>query len=160
MYLLYTSKDCNVLFQTRTAPKHLRLILRFTSFIWSISRHNALPGSVFLGLEYSNCMPRKFRPSICAIGRSMAMKILFCGIWSLMKSDPFAEKTKTILTIPSYINYVLFLLYGSYPDIWNRLFGVEQIPKHSDVQKRFDLDFLNRQFLWQSFSVKVCGMYH
>lgn len=62
-----------------------------------------------------------------------------------------AERLLDILTLG---NYISFLLDGKYPTLLNRLLQMHFVPRErSDLPRQVDVEYMNRQLLWQAFTV-------
>jgi hypothetical protein len=53
------------------------------------------------------------------------------------------------------LNHIAFMFRGKYPDILYRLVGINLIPKEPDQQLLVDVSYMNRQLLWQAFTVQT-----
>jgi hypothetical protein len=53
-----------------------------------------------------------------------------------------------------FANHVTFMLDGKYPSILYRIFGLKLIPKIKDQHHSVDVSYMNRQLLWQAFTVQ------
>ena len=52
----------------------------------------------------------------------------------------------------SLLNFVLFLLYGHYPSIRERLSGLIMTPTQPQTLRQLSYDYMNREILWYGFS--------
>lgn len=52
----------------------------------------------------------------------------------------------------SLVNFILFLLYGSYPTVKERLFGLTMMPSRPQALRQPSYKYMNREILWHGFS--------
>ncbi|PJF16975.1 hypothetical protein PSACC_03218 [Paramicrosporidium saccamoebae] len=76
-------------------------------------------------------------------------------IWCFSLGMAVAGSSFPFMEYLTFLNHIAFMLRGKYPDLLYRLVGINLIPKEPDQQHLVDVSYMNRQLLWQAFTIAV-----
>ena len=62
------------------------------------------------------------------------------------------DSTTAFLKGLSLLNFIIFLLHGSYPSVKERLLGLTMAPSKPQVMRQLSYGYMNREILWHGFS--------
>ncbi len=71
---------------------------------------------------------------------------------SLSSGQKLLNGVLTITRVLSLINFILFLLRGSYPTLKERLLGLSMVPVRPQTLRQMSYEYMNREILWHGFS--------
>ncbi len=138
----------------------LKAAVRFLIWSFSIESTGSTFGQRMLNLAYNGNSSLGLRHKIplflfSVLGNWISERL--DDITPLISSQPrealrIAKIVSTTLKGLSLLNFVLFLLYGHYPSMRERLSGLTMTPTQPQTLRQLSYDYMNREILWYGFS--------
>lgn len=149
-------------FMSRFKPE-LRLFIRWLVWKYSIYESNCTFGQKMMDVHYnaSKGGPITLRHRIglfLVLVIAEWLKERFDFLLSFVTRAPPSSVQKTLDIVTacikslSLVNFILFLLYGSYPTVKERLLGLTMSPSRPQALRQLSYEYMNREILWHGFS--------
>ena len=141
----------------------LKLFIRWLIWKYSVHESNHTFGQKMMDLHYSTGKggPLALRHRIglfLILVIAEWLKERFDVLLSFATQAPPSSLQKALDRITacikglSLLNFVLFLLYGSYPTVKERLLGLTMSPSRPQALRQLSYEYMNREILWHGFS--------
>ena len=141
----------------------LKLFVRWLVWKYSVHESSSTFGQQMMGLRYNSGRdePLKLRH------RLGLFVILVVAEWLQERFDIIAsfvsqarpsaiqkmlDSITAFLKSLSLLNFILFLLHGSYPSLKDRLLGLTMLPSRPQTLRQLSYEYMNREILWHGFS--------
>ena len=152
-------------FISRFKPE-LKLFIRWLVWKYSVHESNSTFGQKMMDLHYnaSNGGPMTLRHRFgifLILVVAEWLKERFDVLLSFVTQAPPSSVQKTLDNITacikgfSLLNFILFLLYGSYPTVKERLLSLTMSPSRPQALRQLSYEYMNREILWHGFSELV-----
>lgn len=138
----------------------LKTLLRMLIWKFSLSYHQSTLGQEMLGLKYNIAGDH-----LSLFQRGGLFVAMVLAEWLLERADTLAAYCPqpsqaqqglawitTALRILALINFILFLIYGQYPALKERMLGLNMIPERPQAIREVSNIYLTREILWHGFS--------
>ena len=149
-------------FISRFKPE-LKLFIRWLVWKYSIYDSNSTFGQKMMDLQYNaskggSITLRHHIGLFLVLVTAEWLKERFDVLLSFVTQAPPSSVQKTLDTVTACIkslslaNFILFLLYGSYPTMKERLLGLTMSPSRPQALRQLSYEYMNREILWHGFS--------
>ena len=149
-------------FISRFKPE-LKLFIRWLVWKYSIYDSNSTFGQKMMDLQYNaskggSITLRHHIGLFLVLVTAEWLKERFDVLLSFVTQAPPSSVQKTLDTVTACIkslslaNFILFLLYGSYPTMKERLLGLTMSPSRPQALWQLSYEYMNREILWHGFS--------
>ncbi|XP_018322284.1 peroxisome biogenesis factor 2 [Agrilus planipennis] len=123
---------------------------------YSLFSHDCTFGQKMLLIKYSNATPLKK----CLYVLLSSLDYVRDKIEDTGRNSSIIKCSKhacSVIKILSFINLCLFIKYGRYPQLVERILGLEQVYSRNVIRRQFGSKYLARELLWNGFiEVLVC----
>lgn len=150
-------------FITRFKPE-LKLFIRWLVWKYSVYDSNSTFGQRMMNLQYNTegagkslTLRHRFGLFLFLVIAEWMKDRLHILLSFLLQAPPsFVQKildsTIACVKLLSLLNFILFLLYGTYPTVRERLLGLTLSPSRPQTLRQLSYDFMNREIIWHGFS--------
>lgn len=149
-------------FINRFKPE-LKLFVRWLVWKYSVSESSSTFGQKMMELHYSSGAggPLKLHQRfglffILVVAEWLRERydvlISFITNAGPSKIQKLLDSITALLKGLSLLNFILFLLYGSYPSLKERLLGLTLSPSRPQAMRQLSYDYMNREIIWHGFS--------
>ena len=155
-------KSLPIQFISRFKPE-LKLFVRWLVWRYSVQESGSTFGQKMMDLHYSTATNGPLH-----LSQRLGLFFIFVvAEWIRERFDVFVslvteaqpstvqrivDSTVAFLKGLSLLNFVLFLLYGCYPSVKERLLRLAMSPSKPQVMRQLSYDYMNREILWHGFS--------
>ena len=143
----------------------LKALIRLLIWVYSVGKTGSTFGQSMLNIAYSS----SDHSSGLGLGCRHKVPLFLFGVvgdWlaerldditSFFSSQPrealrIARILSTVLKTLSVLNFLIFIVYGKYPSLKERVSGLAMVPTRPQTLRQLNYDYMNREILWYGFS--------